>query len=301
MPCRFVLLLTCTICLGLAQWTGLGVSAIGMPPQATKAQNTAAVAQADSMTLSRNPSAETAQPIDRFWQGVAASGLVGIGGLLLWRLVRGATSRRSSAPVQPAFPEASAADLLPDQDGNGHLAAIVLESEGGDRQEPEPHLAKINIGEELIRDLYSSDPVQRRRAIWELGQRGDSQAVQPLVDLMLDSDSQQRSLILAAVSEIGVRTLKPMHRALLISLQDESAEVRKNAIRDLTRICDLVAQVSQLVSYALDDSDAEVRETARWALGQLNRIRAKGDPPESSPDRLPPDLAIEQSQQSSSS
>jgi HEAT repeat protein len=115
--------------------------------------------------------------------------------------------------------------------------------------------------------------VKRQKAVWELGQRGDTRAVQPLVELMVDSDSKQRSLILAALSEIGTRTLKPLSRALAISLQDNNAEVRKNAIRDLTRVYDLVAQISQLLHHATEDPDQEVRETARWALGQLNRIR----------------------------
>lgn len=159
-------------------------------------------------------------------------------------------------------------------------------------------LPKINIVEELIKDLRNPDPAKRRKAIWELGQRGDTQAVQPLVDLMIDSDSKQRSLILASLSEIGVRTLKPMNRALAISLQDENPEVRKNAIRDVTRIYDLVGQISQLLRHATEDPDAEVQETARWALNQVNRIRtianAEGvpalknavSPPESLPENI---------------
>ncbi len=134
-------------------------------------------------------------------------------------------------------------------------------------------LAKINIVDELIRDLRTPDPVKRQKVIWELGQRGDTRAVQPMVDLMLDSDSKQRSLILSALSEIGTRTLKPLSRALAISLQDENADVRKNAIRDLTRVYDMVAQISHLLHKATDDPDQDVQETARWALGQLNRIR----------------------------
>jgi HEAT repeat protein len=111
----------------------------------------------------------------------------------------------------------------------------------------------------------------------------------------MDSDSQQRSLILAAISEIGMRSLKPMNRALIISLQDESSDVRKNAIRDLTRIYDQVAQMTQLLGHAANDSDAEVQETARWALSQLNRIRASGGdsgpllPNTSTQDYLPGD------------
>lgn len=155
-------------------------------------------------------------------------------------------------------------------DGNGYSDAAA----GALAELGEPsRLAKLDIVEELIGDLRRADPAKRRRAIWELGQRGDSRAVQPLVNLMVDSDSKQRSLILAALSEIGTRTLTPMNRALGVSLQDENAEVRKNAIRDLTRIYELVAQMSQMLRHAVDDSDPEVQETARWALGQLSQIR----------------------------
>jgi hypothetical protein len=139
---------------------------------------------------------------------------------------------------------------------------------------PTTRLAKVDIVETLIGDLHHTDAAKRRKAIWELGQRGDSRAIQPLVDLLLASDSQQRSLILAAVAEISTRTLKPMNRALLMSLQDESADVRKNAIRDITRIYDLMTQVSQLVQYATNDADEDVQDTARWALGQFNRLRS---------------------------
>ncbi|MEO1559981.1 MAG: peptidoglycan-binding protein [Cyanobacteria bacterium J06632_19] len=134
-------------------------------------------------------------------------------------------------------------------------------------------LAKINVLDKLIGDLESSNPTKRRKAIWELGQKGDSRAIQPLVEQMTDADSQQRSLILAALSEIGTRTLKPMNRALALSMQDESPEVRKNAIRDLTRVYDMMAQISQMLSMAIDDEDPEVQETAKYAISQMNRIR----------------------------
>jgi HEAT repeats len=133
-------------------------------------------------------------------------------------------------------------------------------------------LAKIDIVAELIEDLHSPDPSKRRQAIWNLGQHGDSRALLPLVDLMKDSDSGQRSLILAAVAEIGTKILKPVNRALLLSLQDRSSDVRKNGIRDVTRIYDSVGQVSQLLQHAASDPNQEVQETALWALTQLDRI-----------------------------
>jgi peptidoglycan hydrolase-like protein with peptidoglycan-binding domain len=188
-----------------------------------------------------------------------------------------------------------------------NAGAIVLEKELGNHANHSTlasdttvlsettRLTKANLAEELVLDLHHPDPGRRRKAIWDLGQHGNSEAIQPLVDLMMDSDSSQRSLILAAISEIGIRTLKPMNRALIISLQDRSADVRKNAIRDVTRIYDQIAQVSQLLAHAASDPDSEVQETARWALGQLNRIRGLPDgtiaslpdqpkPPEQLPD-----------------
>jgi HEAT repeat protein len=135
------------------------------------------------------------------------------------------------------------------------------------------HLPKLDLIEELIKDLQEPHPDKRRKAIWELAQRADSRAVQPLIGLLIDSDSQQRGLILEALSQIGSRTLKPMNRALTIALQDENAQVRKNAIRDLTQMYELIAKLSKLLYLAVDDPDPEVQETAKWALNQLNNLK----------------------------
>jgi hypothetical protein len=131
-------------------------------------------------------------------------------------------------------------------------------------------LPSVDAIDELVKDLQEPDPKKRRKAIWELAQKGDSRAMKPLVDLTIDSDSQERSLILEALSQISIRTLKPMNQALAISLQDKNPQVRKNAIRDLTRIYDLMSQISQMLRHAVDDSDSDVQETAKWALDQLN-------------------------------
>lgn len=134
-------------------------------------------------------------------------------------------------------------------------------------------MPRLDVVEALVEDLQSTTPAKRKRAIWELGQRGSSVALQPLVNLLLDADSKERSLILAAVSEISTRSLKPMNQALAIALQDPNPEVRKNAIRDITRVYDLTAQAAQMLAHVQTDSDPEVQATARWALGQLGRLR----------------------------
>lgn len=138
-------------------------------------------------------------------------------------------------------------------------------------------LTQGDIIDGLIGDLRNPDPARRRKAIWELGQRGNSVAMKPLVDAMVDADSKEKSLVLAALSEIGIRSLKPMSKALAIALQDDNPEVRKNAIRDLTRVYDLVVQISQMLGHATEDEDPEVRQTATWALEQLSRIRRTQD------------------------
>ncbi|GAB4472740.1 MAG: hypothetical protein OHK0037_32800 [Elainellaceae cyanobacterium] len=138
-------------------------------------------------------------------------------------------------------------------------------------------LQPISIVDKLLEELHSSDPATRRKAIWELGQAGDSRAVQPLVDLLVEADSQQCSLILATLSEITLRTLKPMKQALLTSLRDSNADVRKNAIRDVTRMYDVVTQMSDLLSHVVNDPDPEVQATAKWAIAQLSRGRSLAD------------------------
>ncbi|MBF1999645.1 MAG: HEAT repeat domain-containing protein [Synechococcales cyanobacterium M58_A2018_015] len=166
---------------------------------------------------------------------------------------------------QTRQPTASIPEAVPPQPSQNSAQGSQLSSV--------TRVAKTDRVVELVRDLHHTEASYRRKAIWELGQQGDSRAIQPLVDLLIDSDSQQRSLILAAVSEIAVRSLKPLHRALLVSLQDDSTDVRKNAIRDVARVYDGIAPLSQRLQYATSDSDSEVRETAQWALAQLNRLR----------------------------
>lgn len=140
-------------------------------------------------------------------------------------------------------------------------------------------LSKLSIVDQMIQDLRSNDRSKRRKAIWGLGQQGDSRAIQPLVDLMINADSQQRSLILAALAEINARALRPMNRALAISLQDESPQVRQNAIRDLTRVYDMMTQMSQMLAHAVEDPDADVQTTAKYALTQMNQMRIAPNQP----------------------
>jgi HEAT repeat protein len=131
-----------------------------------------------------------------------------------------------------------------------------------------PNFPEDDALESQIQGL--NDPRCRKKVIWDLARRGDSRAVKPLVDLMAESDPQERSLILEALSQISGRTLKPMNQALALSLQDLNPQVRKNAVRDLSRLYDVLSQISQLLTDATYDQDEEVQETAKWALSQFH-------------------------------
>ncbi|ASC72067.1 hypothetical protein XM38_030210 [Halomicronema hongdechloris C2206] len=226
------------------------------------------------------PAAENGNPFTWLMLGLLALLIIVSGGILLVLFLR--RPQKLSAPATKAKADTSV-NQLPSAAaaaGNG-TTEPSLQGQNGAAANPKtlladasPRMSRVNIVNELIEELASPDAAKRRRAIWELGQRGNSTAIQPLVNLMLDADSKERSLILAALTEVSTRSLKPMNRALAMALQDPNAEVRQNAIRDLTRIYDLMGQASQMLSHVVaEDSDAEVKDTARWALEQLGRIR----------------------------
>ncbi|MBW4587054.1 peptidoglycan-binding protein [Aetokthonos hydrillicola Thurmond2011] len=223
---------------------------------------------------------ETQEP-DLVWWLLVGVGVLGIFGALMYVMRRYREVKKVPRLAPSGFKTFNDTKAIPSPEELDSATALfssehVTSSPAAKVVEPETttRLAKVNIVDELINDLDNPDPTQRRKAIWDLGQQGDSRAIQPLVELMINVDSQQRSLILAALAEIGTRTLKPMNHALAMSLQDESAQVRQNAIRDLTRVYDSMAQMSQMLSHAVQDPDAQVQATARYALSQMNRIRS---------------------------
>lgn len=137
---------------------------------------------------------------------------------------------------------------------------------------PSASISKLDIVSELIQDLQQGDRATRHKSIWELAQKADSRAMKPLVELMVDANSQEQSLILEAMTQIVSRTLKPMNQAFMLSLDNENSQVRQNAIRDLTTVYELMLQVTRRLAKAVEDSDTEVQETAKWALKQLDRM-----------------------------
>ena len=211
-----------------------------------------------------DPDTAPPSPVDPPSAGPSPQGgwwLAGLGGLGLGLGLGVYVTRRQARPSEAELPPPS-----PEQ------APPVALSPTADATAT-THLATKHSLEELVSQLTSVQPSDRRQAIWELAQRGHSGTVQPLVNGLLTADSQEKSLILAALTEISSRGLKPLHQALALSLQDPSPEVRKNAIRDLSRLYDSLIQLSHVVAHATEDPHPDVQDTAQWALEQLNQLR----------------------------
>lgn len=129
--------------------------------------------------------------------------------------------------------------------------------------------------QQLLNQLNSSDLSQRHKAIFELGQLGNLQATDALIRSMQNSGLKETRLLLVALTEIAVRSLKPLQRSLTAAITAEDTSIRQSAISELTYLYEKVTEIIKHVESVADNhsEDAEVRETATWALAQLNRIR----------------------------
>ena len=130
--------------------------------------------------------------------------------------------------------------------------------------------ADIDVVAELIRDLQHSDRQLRRKAIWELAERGDPRSIQPLSDLMPDVSSLDKSLISNAITQIVHRSFQPINHRLFANLQHQDPQIKKNAINDLSVLYSFIAPVTQKLVQMQLDKDPEVSQTAIRALRRLN-------------------------------
>ncbi len=192
--------------------------------------------------------------VNHGWTASAIILLMALGGLAYLGL-----SRQMRLFNQTAFDPEVTQDLRP----VGPISA---------QEEPATGPAqKIDYYQELVRMLRDADPQTRKLAAWELKKLRDPRAVRPLVQAMVESVPEQRSLLLAALSEIGYDQLVLVSRALTLALQDENPEVRQNAVRALSRLQTLNSRNSQLLLNALGDGDDRVQETARWAVDKVQQ------------------------------
>ncbi|NJL52902.1 MAG: HEAT repeat domain-containing protein [Hydrococcus sp. SU_1_0] len=149
--------------------------------------------------------------------------------------------------------------------------------------------ADIDVVQELINDLQhphnypnsysegktfsvSSSPhiSIRRKAIEKLAKVGDYRSIEPLLKIMPQVGTLDKSLILKAVTQINQRTFQPINSELFVALQNEHPEVRLNALRDLKGLYQFVSPVITQIAQMQSDQDYEVRQTATQVLRQLN-------------------------------
>ncbi|WP_069791975.1 HEAT repeat domain-containing protein [Cyanobacterium sp. IPPAS B-1200] len=127
---------------------------------------------------------------------------------------------------------------------------------------------------QLIQELVEGEAKNRNKVIWHLASEADSRAIAPLLDMMMTGNSQEKTLILEAISQIAFNSIKPINQALILALQNDHGSVRKNALRDITKVYELITQIQPIITQtAYHDPDPEVREIALNALEKITSNR----------------------------
>jgi len=130
----------------------------------------------------------------------------------------------------------------------------------------EPRVIKLLIGA-----LHDQDAYIRSVSAEALGEIGDKQAVDPIIELLNDKINRGKSQVSAAVAlgNLGGKKATP---ALLKSLRSENVYVREASARALGKIGDPTAV--DLLIETTDDEGQRVRAAAIEALGKLGSKRA---------------------------
>jgi len=134
------------------------------------------------------------------------------------------------------------------------------------------------MAEDLIGGLNDPSPQVRCRAIDALGKQGIIDAVDPLKTFIYTtSDHKEKSLVIAALSEIGIHMLRPLSAMLKTATEapPNGDDVRKDAINVMARIYEIVQSILRVLESVIADENEhlKVRETAEWALETLTRSR----------------------------
>jgi HEAT repeat protein len=155
-----------------------------------------------------------------------------------------------------------------------------------------------NKVDELMNQLKNDEPFQREWAATDLGELGDSQAVEPLIEALTDSDEGVRNAAVQSLGQIGdsraveplITALKtcngylptiayalgkiggPAPESLIEALRDGNCNVRWGTAEALGFIKDPAA-VPSLIQ-ALTDGCPVVRSSAAIALGEIDDISA---------------------------
>lgn len=152
--------------------------------------------------------------------------------------------------------------------------------------------------DELISQLRNDEPSRREWAATDLGELGDSKAVEPLIEALTDSDEGVRNAAVQSLGQIGdSRAAEPLIKALktckaylptiayalgkiggaapeslIEALRDSNCDVRWGTAEALGFIKDPAAVLALI--QALSDDCAVVRSSSAIALGEIGDDRA---------------------------
>lgn len=122
---------------------------------------------------------------------------------------------------------------------------------------------------ELIKYLQQPDEDLRREAIRKLA-REDFRGIEPLIEILPQVSSPDRSLILKAIIEIIKSSLQPIEDVLFSNLNRIRPEAKQNAIHDLAVLYTMVAPIVKQLAQMQVDRNMQVQQTAEIAIEQLN-------------------------------
>ncbi len=162
----------------------------------------------------------------------------------LWRLDRHAR----------AIPTLTA--LLASPGAGAYEAAVAL---GQLEAAPEP-----TVREALIGALVHRDPAVQRAAARSLGEMGEA-ALPSLETALEHADEPMRRSAVEALGWMG----PPALDVLIVALHNDAPGVRRTAARALGRLGAAAARSEPALVAAIEDPDAEVRQTAAWAIRQV--------------------------------
>jgi HEAT repeat protein len=124
--------------------------------------------------------------------------------------------------------------------------------------------------EEWRHDLQVGTPMLRERAVVALCQVADP-PVGLLIDAIADQDFNVRTMAVFCLGRLGPKGREAVP-ALVSTLQDRDWIVRRYAAGSLGILEAVAADAAPaLARTAVEDSNAEVRQTATFALGRLGR------------------------------
>jgi HEAT repeat protein len=124
---------------------------------------------------------------------------------------------------------------------------------------------------EYINELESDDANVRIEAVVALGDWGNDRAVTPLIELLFHPDENTRRASARALKEISNRrSVEPL---ITVLLDDSSAEVRAEAAFALGYFTRLTFEIDGLLT-ALKDEHYLVRQNVVFALGRIKKRKS---------------------------